>query len=179
MNEKEIFRVEVDQNVCDFYGKCGPFGNCDNSSVPICSCFEGFEPKNLVEWNLRNWTNGCVRKEGFNLKCEMLKINRSSEVKQDGFLVKHNMKVPDFSVRSDGNQNKCGTDCLANCSCTAYAYDPYIGCMYWSGELTDLQKFPYGGVDLFIRVPAELGVFSLFLLKSLLFQVILFNLFTN
>ncbi|WJX23795.1 non-specific serine/threonine protein kinase [Trifolium repens] len=49
MNKNEIFRLEVDQNVCDFYGKCGPFGNCDNSSVPICSCFEGFEPKNLVE----------------------------------------------------------------------------------------------------------------------------------
>jgi hypothetical protein len=89
------------------------------------------------------------------------------------------MKVPDFSVRSDGNQNKCGIDCLANYSCTAYAYDPYIGCMYWSGELIDLQKFPYGGVVLFIRVPTELGIFSLFLLKSLLFQVILFNLFTN
>ncbi|GAU24705.1 hypothetical protein TSUD_355330 [Trifolium subterraneum] len=154
-DKKELLRLEVDQNECDFYGKCGPYGNCDNSSVPICSCFEGFEPKNLVEWNLRNWTNGCVRKEGFNLKCEILK-NGSNDVKQDGFLVKHNMKVPDFSVRSDGNQNKCGTDCLANCSCSAYAYDPYIGCMYWSGELIDLQKFPYGGVDLFIRVPAEL-----------------------
>jgi hypothetical protein len=81
------------------------------------------------------------------------------------------MKVPDFSVRSDGNQNKCG-NCLANCACPAYAYDPYIGCMYWSGELIDLQKFPKGGVDLFfIRVPAELGIFSLFLFKSLVFQV--------
>jgi hypothetical protein len=55
---------------------------CDNSSVPISSCFEWFEPKKLVEWNLRNWTNGCVRR--FNL-CEMLKIDGSSEVKQDGF----------------------------------------------------------------------------------------------
>jgi hypothetical protein len=79
------------------------------------------------------------------------------------------MKVPDFSVRSDGNQNKCGIDCLANYSCTAYAYDPYIGCMYWSGELIDLQKFPYGGVVLFIRVPTELCIFSLFLLMEELF----------
>ncbi|KAK2411192.1 G-type lectin S-receptor serine/threonine-protein kinase [Trifolium repens] len=85
------------------------------------SCFEGFEPKNLVEWNLRNWTNGCVRR--FNLY---------------------------------GNQNKCGIYCVANCSCAAYAYDPYIGCMYWSGELIDLQKFSYGGLVHFIRVPAEL-----------------------
>ncbi|PNX89255.1 G-type lectin S-receptor-like serine/threonine-kinase, partial [Trifolium pratense] len=63
-------------------------------------------------------------KEGLNLKCEMLKINGSSELKQDGFLVHHFMKVPDFAKRLD--------------------------------ELIDLQKFPYGGVDLFIRVPAEL-----------------------
>jgi hypothetical protein len=168
-NKKEILRLGVDQNECDFYGKCGPFGNCDNSSIPICSCFDGFEPKNLVEWNLRNWTNGCVRKEGFNLKCEMLKINGSSEFKQDGFSVKHNMKVPDFIERSVSNQNNCAADCLANCSCMAHAYDPSIGCMYWSGNLIDLQKFPYGGVDLFIRVPAELGIISLFLSKSLLF----------
>lgn len=172
VNKKEILSLEVDQNECDFYGKCGPFGNCDNSTIPICSCFDGFEPKNLEEWNLRNWTNGCVRKG--ELKCEMLKNGSSTEFKQDGFLVYHNMKVPDFSVsnnakvpdfsqRSDGDQDKCGSDCLTNCSCLAYAYDPYIGCMYWSRELIDLQKFPYGGVDLFIRVPSEFGIFLLFL----------------
>jgi hypothetical protein len=101
----------------------------------------------------------------------MLK-NGSSEVKQDGFSVKHNMKVPDFIDSIDSsvhNQNKCETDCLKNCSCLAHAYDPYIGCMYWSRELVDLQKFSYGaGVDLFIRVPAELGMISLFLSKNLL-----------
>jgi hypothetical protein len=89
------------------------------------------------------------------------------------------MKVPDFIKRSDSNQDECGTDCLKNCSCSAYAYDPSIGCMYWSGELIDLQKFPKGGVDLFIRVPAELGIFSLFLFKSFLFQVRLSSLFTK
>ncbi|WJX96652.1 non-specific serine/threonine protein kinase [Trifolium repens] len=155
-NKKVTVNITVGQNECDLYGKCGPFGNCDNSRVPICSCFEGFEPKNSVEWSLNNWTNGCVRKEGFNLKCEMLK-NGSSEFKQDSFLVKQNMKVPDFIERSDGNQNKCGPDCLANCSCLAHAYDPNIGCMYWSRELVDLQIFPFGGVDLFIRVPAEIA----------------------
>ncbi|KAK2412603.1 G-type lectin S-receptor serine/threonine-protein kinase [Trifolium repens] len=157
-NKKVIFNITEEKNECDLYGKCGPFGYCDKSSVPICSCFEGFEPKNMVEWNLGNWTNGCVRKE--RLKCEMLK-NGSSEVKQDGFSVKHNMKVPDFIDSIDSsvhNQNKCETDCLKNCSCLAHAYDPYIGCMYWSRELVDLQKFSYGaGVDLFIRVPAELA----------------------
>ncbi|TKY68631.1 G-type lectin S-receptor serine/threonine-protein kinase [Spatholobus suberectus] len=152
MNKKELLALEVDQNECDFYGKCGPFGSCDNSSLPICSCFEGFEARNPEEWNRDNWTSGCVRNVPLN--CDKLK--NGSEVQQDGFQVYHNMKVPDFAERSDGNQDKCGRDCLANCSCLAYAYDSYIGCMYWSRDLIDLQKFPNGGVDLFLRVPPQL-----------------------
>ncbi|RDX74653.1 G-type lectin S-receptor-like serine/threonine-protein kinase, partial [Mucuna pruriens] len=152
MNKKQFLELEVDQNECDLYGKCGPFGSCDNSTLPICSCLEGFEARNPEEWNRKNWTGGCVRNVPLN--CENVKNGR--EVQQDGFLVYHNMKVPDFATRSDGDQTKCGTDCLANCSCLAYAYDSYIGCMYWSRDLIDLQKFPYGGVDLFIRLPAQL-----------------------
>ncbi|XP_061362728.1 G-type lectin S-receptor-like serine/threonine-protein kinase At1g11330 isoform X2 [Gastrolobium bilobum] len=149
LNKKEILTLEVDQNKCDFYGTCGPFGNCDPLNSPICSCFQGFEPRNSEEWNRKNWTSGCERTAP--LECS--KLNNGSAIQKDGFLVFHNMKVPDFAERSDGNQEKCGTDCLANCSCLAYAYDSYIGCMYWSRDLIDLQKFPYGGVDLFIRVP--------------------------
>lgn len=160
LNKRELVTLEVDQNECDFYGKCGPFGNCDALSSPICSCFEGFEPRDLEEWNRKNWTSGCVRKVP--LQCDKLR-NGSSEVEPDGFLVFHNMKVPDFAERSDGNQDKCRTDCSANCSCLAYAYDSYIGCMYWSGDLIDLQKFPYGGVDLFIRVPHQLGIYLSFI----------------
>ncbi|KAK7382681.1 hypothetical protein VNO80_01653 [Phaseolus coccineus] len=153
LNRTIFLELEVDQNECDFYGKCGPFGSCDNSTLPICSCLEGFEPSKPVEWNSKNWTSGCVRNVALN--CGKLR-NVSDQVEEDGFLEYHNMKVPDFSERSDGNQDKCGADCLANCSCLAYAYDSYIGCMYWSRELIDLQKFPSGGVDLFIRVPSQL-----------------------
>ncbi|KAK7287347.1 hypothetical protein RIF29_00619 [Crotalaria pallida] len=152
VNKTEISSFEVGQTECDLYGKCGPFGICDNSSSPICNCFEGFEVKNAEEWNRKNWTSGCVRKVP--LQCG--RLNNGSVVQSDGFLTYHNMKVPDFAKRSDGNQDKCKADCTANCSCLAYAYDSYIGCMYWSSELIDLQKFPYGGVDLFIRTPQSL-----------------------
>ncbi|KAK7287348.1 hypothetical protein RIF29_00620 [Crotalaria pallida] len=153
INKVEYLNLEVDQNECDFYGACGPFGSCDNSTLPICTCFEGFEPKNTEEWNRKNWTGGCVR--NVPLQCGSMK--NGSEVQQDdGFLVYHNMKVPDFLERSNGDQDKCRADCLANCSCVAYAYDSYIGCMYWSKDLIDLQHFPYGGADLFIRAPYSL-----------------------
>ncbi|KAL3027723.1 hypothetical protein AAZX31_03G071800 [Glycine max] len=155
LNKKIFLELEVDQNKCDFYGTCGPYGSCDNSTLPICSCFEGFKPSNLDEWDRENWTSGCVR--NMQLNCD--KLNNGSDVQQDGFLEYHNMKVPDFAERSiNGDQDKCRADCLANCSCLAYAYDSYIGCMFWSRDLIDLQKFPNGGVDLFIRVPAQLLV---------------------
>lgn len=160
LNKTEFLSLEVDQNECDFYGKCGPFGNCDALSKPICSCFDGFEPRNSEEWSTKNWTSGCVRKVP--LQCHRLNNGTREGVQPDGFLQFHNMKVPDFAERSDGNQDKCRTDCLANCSCLAYAYDPYIGCMYWSSDLIDLQKFPSGGVDLFIRVPhSQIGMLAL------------------
>ena len=39
---------------CDVYGKCGAFGSCDPQNSPICSCIQGFEPKNTKEWNKGN-----------------------------------------------------------------------------------------------------------------------------
>ncbi|MED6199763.1 hypothetical protein PIB30_078956 [Stylosanthes scabra] len=161
LNKTNYVTFEVSQNKCDIYGTCGPFGNCDPSSKPICSCFEGFEPRNLEEWSKKNWTSGCVRKKEAQLQCGRLKNlknnsnnnNGGVEVQQDGFKVFNNMKVPDFAERSDANLDKCRTNCLGNCSCLAYAYDSYVGCMFWVSDLIDLQKFPYGGVDLFLRVP--------------------------
>ncbi|KAK7389401.1 hypothetical protein VNO78_24415 [Psophocarpus tetragonolobus] len=151
-NKTKFWDLEVGQNECDFYGTCGPYGSCDHSKSPICSCFEGFEPSIPEEWKRGNWTNGCKRSVPLN--CGLL--NNVSDVKSDDFSVYNNMKVPDFAERLDGDQNKCGADCLKNCSCLAYAYDSFIGCMYWSTDLIDLQKFPSGGVDLFIRVPEQL-----------------------
>nr|KYP39912.1 Putative serine/threonine-protein kinase receptor [Cajanus cajan] len=62
------------------------------------------------------------------------------------------MKVPDFAHRLDVEEGQCGTQCLQNCSCLAYAYDAGIGCLYWSEDLIDLQKFSTAGVDLYIRL---------------------------
>ncbi|KAK7389402.1 hypothetical protein VNO78_24416 [Psophocarpus tetragonolobus] len=155
MNRTIILKInQVELNKCEFYGTCGPFGSCDITLSPICTCFKGFEPSNPEEWKRENWTSGCKR--NMPLNCGLLK--NVSEVKSDGFLTYHNMKVPDFVERLvvDHDQDNCKADCLANCSCLAYAYDSYIGCMYWRGDLIDLQKFSDGGVDLFIRLPEQL-----------------------
>ncbi|KAH7569062.1 hypothetical protein JRO89_XS06G0096700 [Xanthoceras sorbifolium] len=150
---------------CDIYGTCGPFGICNSITNPICSCLRGFEPKNEEEWNMRNWTSGCVRRRP--LQCES--VNKTGEVgKEDGFLKLETTKLPDFAERSTTPVDKCREQCLNNCSCMAYTFDVGIGCMTWSGNLTDLQKFPKGGADLYIRLAnPELGKLNALLLDSL------------
>ncbi|KAK8527603.1 hypothetical protein V6N13_085421 [Hibiscus sabdariffa] len=129
-------------NDCDIYGKCGEFGVCDSTKRPICSCLKGFEPRNVEEWSGGNWSGGCVRTTL--LQCQ-----------NDGFLRLETMKVPAFPDWSPVTYGGCEDRCMKNCSCVAYAYDAGIGCMFWNGDLIDVQKFPYGGVDLYIRLPSS------------------------
>ncbi len=62
------------------------------------------------------------------------------------------IKVPDFAERSYGAKDNCRKQCLENCSCVAYAYDAGIGCLSWSGNLIDLQKFSCGGSYIYIFI---------------------------
>ncbi|KAJ1405889.1 putative serine/threonine-protein kinase [Sesbania bispinosa] len=145
-NRKELWRTAFQGTSCDLYGMCGAFGSCNWQNTPICSCLNGYKPRNLEEWNRRNWTGGCVRKEV--LQCG------GEGVRKDGFLKLQNMKVPDFVERLAASlESECRDQCLENCSCVAYAYESGIGCMVWSGDLIDIQRFSSGGgVDLYIRV---------------------------
>ncbi|GAU18235.1 hypothetical protein TSUD_175760 [Trifolium subterraneum] len=146
---------------CDVYGFCGPFGICNSKGSSICSCLEGFEPRKNQEWNQQNWTSGCVRKTL--LQCEIDKNqNKSTNGNEtDGFLKLSNVKVPDFAELSFVDQDACKSQCLMNCSCTAYSYDTDIHCMSWNGNLIDIQQFQTGGADLYIRGHyAELNIAS-------------------
>ncbi|KAI3924688.1 hypothetical protein MKW92_050323 [Papaver armeniacum] len=138
---------------CEIYGRCGPFGNCNNLGSPICSCLNGFVPKFADEWSQGIWSGGCTRKT--ELKCNRNISSSSAEgEKEDGFLKMETMKVPDFAYwRSPLNAKECEQDCLSNCSCLAYSFDGGIGCMIWGQSLIDIRRFPKGaGTDLYIRV---------------------------
>ncbi|XP_028801030.1 G-type lectin S-receptor-like serine/threonine-protein kinase At1g11330 [Neltuma alba] len=149
-NKREGSRHVLNGTYCDIYGICGAFGICSSQSSPICGCLSGYEPHNLEEWNRQNWTSGCVRKKP--LQCEGF-ANKSEVHKQYEFVKLDNTKVPDFLERLTATEDRCRTQCLHNCSCVAYAYDSNgIGCMHWSGDLIDIQRFSRGGVDLYIRV---------------------------
>ncbi|KAJ6978905.1 G-type lectin S-receptor-like serine/threonine-protein kinase [Populus alba x Populus x berolinensis] len=143
---------EAPSTDCDIYGKCGSFGSCDAQSSPICTCLKGFVAKNPDEWNKGIWTSGCVRMTS--LQCD--RIQNGSEVgKEDGFMKLEMMKVPTFAeYRSyPSSEQECKDECLRNCSCVAYSYYNGFGCMAWTGNLIDIQKFSEGGTGLNIRLP--------------------------
>ncbi|KAG6639635.1 G-type lectin S-receptor-like serine/threonine-protein kinase At1g11300 [Carya illinoinensis] len=134
---------------CDVYGKCGAFGNCNPKAKPICSCLEGFEPKNIEEWNRENWTSGCVRRTP--LQCMNVSTG-GKEDKKDGFLKVTMMKTPSLANGSSVFEDECRYRCFEDCSCIAYAFEAGIGCMSWTRDLIDLQKFSSGGVDVYVRL---------------------------
>ncbi|TYG81864.1 hypothetical protein ES288_D01G039600v1 [Gossypium darwinii] len=148
------------QTDCDVYGYCGAFGICDSSKQPICSCLKRFKPRNIEEWSRGNWSSGCFRTTP--LQCQRDNNNGSGAGQgDDGFLEMKNMKVPVFRHPSSVSNGECkdqcmkNYQCMKNCSCVAYAYDAGIGCMFWSADLIDVQKFPTRGVDLYIRLSSS------------------------
>ncbi|CAA2957371.1 G-type lectin S-receptor-like serine threonine-kinase At4g27290 [Olea europaea subsp. europaea] len=119
-------------------GMCGPFGICDSQNSHICTCLEGFYPKDDGEWKAENWTSGCVRR--IHLQCETNNGSNSGR-KEDRFLKLEMMKVPDYGDRQPGQKSKCEGLCMKNRSCIAYALDVGIGCLFWTGSLINIQKF--------------------------------------
>lgn len=152
-NEWSILQLQP-ANECELYNKCGSFGNCFVTESPICSCIEGFVPKDVDQWSRGNWTGGCVRRT--DLQCG---TSSTATGERDGFLKIEGSKLPDFADSTEAENSKdCEDECLKNCSCNAYAFVSGINCMIWSGDLTDIQHFTEGGDDLYIRLAhSELG----------------------
>ncbi|XP_047155544.1 receptor-like serine/threonine-protein kinase SD1-8 [Vigna umbellata] len=134
---------------CDDYKACGSYGLCDSNASPVCTCMRGFSPKNQQAWNLRDGSDGCVRKT--NLDCG-----------SDKFLHVEDVKLPETSIvfsNRSMNLEECKDWCRRNCSCTAYANievtNGGTGCVTWSGELIDMRQYASGGQDLFVRIAAS------------------------
>lgn len=150
--------------LCDFYGRCGPNSNCDHTNAHEyeCTCLPVFEPKLQNEWNLRDGSGGCVRREGVS-------------VCQNGqrFVKVARVKVPNAStarVNISMNLKECEEECLRKCSCMAYsnADDRWGGreCATWHGDLMDTMTYLYVRVDavvLGIVSPYQFTFFLLFL----------------
>ncbi|CAI0389382.1 unnamed protein product [Linum tenue] len=145
---------------CDYYGRCGPNGNCDpyRAGELECDCLPGFQPKFPNQWSVRDASGGCARKR------RRLSGDSTCNSDGEGFVKLENAKVPDTvtgRLNVGVDLDACRAECLKNCSCTAYANANVtngIGCVTLYGDLIDTRVFTDGRQDLFVRVDAiELG----------------------
>ncbi|KAK3165648.1 hypothetical protein QOZ80_1AG0035980 [Eleusine coracana subsp. coracana] len=133
---------------CDHYNRCGPFGYCNPDLSSACDCLPGFVPRSPEQWNLQDWSDGCVRRT--NLSC-----NGS-----DGFWVVNQMKLPqatDATIYEGLTLDQCRQTCLSNCSCRAYAAANMsggagVGCVLWTVDLLDMRQYPFAVEDVYIRL---------------------------
>ncbi|PIA26432.1 hypothetical protein AQUCO_09300020v1 [Aquilegia coerulea] len=131
---------------CEVYAFCGPFGVCSQGGLPFCTCMEGFEPRSPKDWNMLDFSGGCVRKTL--LECG----------DKDAFPMMSNVKLPDNEkpLQSAASADECKLACTRNCSCNAYAYRS--GCSIWDGDMLNLQQHTDNdgdGSDLYLRIAAS------------------------
>lgn len=158
IQEAQSWRLyaSVPRDNCDLYNLCGPYGNCNIGDSPVCNCLKGFKPRSPGNWDMMDWTQGCLINEQWS--CE--------DKSQHGFVKFSGVKYPDTShswVNESMDIDECRVKCLENCSCKAYANIDVrgggSGCLIWFGDLRDIRQFSSDdGRNLYIRTKtSELG----------------------
>ncbi|KAK4387025.1 G-type lectin S-receptor-like serine/threonine-protein kinase [Sesamum angolense] len=113
MNEKKdkwnlVFTLP--QDLCDNYGRCGPYGICSTEKTPTCECLKGFAPKAQQDWD---WSSGCARIRPLNCG------------DGDGFIGVSGVKFPDM---------------LRYWLNTSMTIVTRSGCLIWYGDLIDIRE---------------------------------------
>ncbi|CAH2065617.1 unnamed protein product, partial [Thlaspi arvense] len=137
------------KDLCNSYKHCGNYSYCDSSTSPNCNCIKGFKPRNEQALDLRDDSDGCVRKT--KLSCDG----------RDGFMRLKKIKLPDTTetiVDRGIGSKECKERCLKDCKCTAFATMNISkggsGCVIWNGELLDIRNYAKEGQDLYVRLAA-------------------------
>ncbi|XP_010928282.1 G-type lectin S-receptor-like serine/threonine-protein kinase At2g19130 [Elaeis guineensis] len=136
-SQKWLWVCLLPSDPCSVPSLCGAFGSCSLETVPFCSCLEGFKPQSSTDWNLSDWSGGCVRRTP--LQC----FNSSVNTEKDVFLTISDVHLPTNSQNLEvGTAEECESACLKSCFCTAYSYSST--CLIWNGDLYDLKKLSNG-----------------------------------
>ncbi|XP_030484528.1 G-type lectin S-receptor-like serine/threonine-protein kinase At2g19130 [Cannabis sativa] len=139
---------------CQVYAFCGAYGSCSENSMPFCQCLKGFKPKSQNDWDLQDYSEGCVRKSELHCGNNTSLTNE----KKDRFLELPSVSSPeDEESKRVGNVEECESICLRKCSCIAYAYDNKV-CSIWTRDLLNLKQLSPGdtnGRTLYIRLAAS------------------------
>ncbi|KAG6385143.1 hypothetical protein SASPL_153971 [Salvia splendens] len=151
-NDWNVYWSEPKQ--CEVPAYCGEFGVCTEPSFPVCNCLEGFKHRFEDEWELNDFSAGCVRENA--LECG------NADRRKDEFMMSPDMGLPQYSrLLSVESRGECESACSSDCSCTAYAYDEGR-CTLWDGGILNLQWVGEGnssGRTIYIRLSAYSSVF--------------------
>ncbi|KAI9071357.1 hypothetical protein K1719_046684 [Acacia pycnantha] len=115
-------------------------------------CLKGFKPKSPRNWEMMDWTQGCIHSESWSC---MVK-NR------DHFLNFSGLKLADTThswVNTSMTLEECKIKCWENCSCTAFANSDISsgggsGCAIWFGDLIDIKRISDPDQVIYIRLAA-------------------------
>ncbi|XP_010518751.1 PREDICTED: G-type lectin S-receptor-like serine/threonine-protein kinase At2g19130 isoform X2 [Tarenaya hassleriana] len=119
---------------CEVHAYCGSFGICGEKSQPFCQCVHGFRPASQGDWDLKDYSGGCIR----NTELQCLNATRNS--RKNDFLPLQNMKLAaDPEKMATSSLSLCASTCITNCSCKAYAFD-HNNCSIWIGDVLNLQQ---------------------------------------
>ncbi|XP_062106206.1 G-type lectin S-receptor-like serine/threonine-protein kinase At4g03230 isoform X2 [Humulus lupulus] len=138
---------------CEVYAFCGAYSLCNEKSSPFCRCSTGFKPKFQSEWDLKEYSNGCIRNT--ELHC---RNDSDDNVGGDEFLEIAYITLPknNQSLR-EGTIQDCASTCSRMCSCIAYAHNR-SGCSFWTEDLLNLNELTVNDSNsksLFIRLAAS------------------------
>ncbi|KAG5255094.1 G-type lectin S-receptor serine/threonine-protein kinase [Salix suchowensis] len=144
--QKWLLYETANTDNCDRYALCGANGFCNIQSSPVCGCLNGFVPKSPADWDMTDWSNGCVRKTPLNCS-------------GDGFRKLAGVKMPETKsmwFSNTMNLRECKNKCLEKCNCTAYSNldirNGGSGCMLWFGDLIDIRVFSENEQEIYIRM---------------------------
>ncbi|KAH6795208.1 hypothetical protein C2S52_005685 [Perilla frutescens var. hirtella] len=132
---------------CSAYALCGPNTICNINHSKSCRCLSGFQPRVQREWDLSDFSNGCVMTRP--LHC----------AEKVGFMKVATNRLPPYanSEYEDILNNVCQLSCMNNCSCNAYAYESQGGCILYKRDLLDLDSPPNNsvGVELYVKMRSK------------------------
>ncbi|KAK1437924.1 hypothetical protein QVD17_03724 [Tagetes erecta] len=116
------------RQICDIYATCGTFSVCNPQIAPFCNCLTGFEPTSQSDWNLGEFSGGCVRKTKLSCRLQEEKTEFISSYVPVKFL-------PTFQENkvSSFDESACRRSCLDDCSCDGYSFISNT-CHLWNNE---------------------------------------------
>lgn len=142
---------------CSVFSACGKFGSCNdkNGNETMCRCLPGFEPAQPDNWNLGDFSEGCLRKSSI--------CTKNSDDSAHDFLSLKMMRAgrQNMQILAD-NEEQCRQKCLDVCSCQAYSFEEDLHqragsssptCYIWSDDIDNIQEFAQEGRDLYVQVP--------------------------